>query len=146
MDGSAGAQPIACRLPAALQTGTVITFPLIHWPYSMKSMWMQVTDQGRCKLVDGYLSYSPESVWRDYWRNPVLRSLLSIQGEFSSPVELERDRGIAAASLQELHASAIVIFDSHLNKTQPCDMLAACWEKKASTRAVAPFFAARSGR
>ena len=111
-DGTAGAQPVACRLPAALQTGTVITFPLIHWPYSMKSMWMQVTDQGRYKLVDGYLSYSPRSVWRDYWQNPVLRSLLSIQNEFPSPVAPETDRAIAAASLRELNASAVVIFDS----------------------------------
>lgn len=111
-DSSAGAMPVACQLPAALQTRTVITFPLIHWPYSMKSTWMQVTDRGRYKLVDGYLSYSPERIWRDYWANPMLRSLLSIQGEFGAPVALEMDRGAAEGALRALNASAIVIFES----------------------------------
>jgi hypothetical protein len=109
---SANREPVACQLPAELQTGTVITFPLIHWPYSMKSTWMQVTDEGRYKLVDGYLSYSPDRIWQGYWANPVLRSLLAIQGEFGRPVELERDQGVAARALRDLNASAIVIFDS----------------------------------
>ncbi len=110
-DASDGA-PVACSLPRALQTGTVITFPLIHWPYSMKSTWMQVRDEGRYKLVDGYLSYSPERIWLDYWANPVVRSLLAIQGEFGAPVALEKNRDAAASALRELDASAIVIFDS----------------------------------
>ncbi|HWF39774.1 MAG TPA: hypothetical protein VG322_14725 [Candidatus Acidoferrales bacterium] len=104
--------PVACTIPRALQTGTVITFPLIHWPYSMKSTWMQVRDEGRYKLVDGYLSYSPERIWLDYWANPIVRSLLAIQGEFGAPVALEKDRDVAASALRELDASAIVIFDS----------------------------------
>jgi hypothetical protein len=106
------AQPVACSIPRELQMGTVITFPLIHWPYSMKSTWMQVRDDGRYKLVDGYLSYSPERIWREYWDNPVLRSLLAIQGEFGAPVALQTDRGATASALRALDASAIVIFDS----------------------------------
>lgn len=110
-DASDGA-PVACSIPRELQTGTVITFPLIHWPYSMKSTWMQVRDDGRYKLVDGYLSYSPERIWREYWANPAVRSLLAIQGEFGAPVALEKDRDAAASALRELDTSAVVIFDS----------------------------------
>ena len=116
-NSSSGAQAVGCHLSPPLQTGTVITFPLIHWPYSMKSMWMQVTDQGRYKLVDGYLSYSPQRIWRNYWENPVLRSLLSIQGEFSQSVDLVRNRDAAKAGLRQLNASVIVIFDSPQHDT-----------------------------
>ena len=105
-------RPVACALPARLQRGTVLTFPLINWPYSMKSMWMQVTEGGRYKLVDGYLSYSSDRIWSDYYRNPIVRSLLSIQGEFHTPVNAETDRQRAPAAFRELDASAIVIFDS----------------------------------
>ncbi len=109
---ASSAQPVACTLPAALQKGTVLTFPLIDWPYSVKSMWMQLTDGGRYKLVDGYLSYSSDRIWSDYYRNPIVRSLLSIQGEFHTPVDAEADRRVAAAALRELNASAVVAFDS----------------------------------
>jgi hypothetical protein len=111
-DPATNAQPVACRVPAELQHGTLITFPLIHWPYSMKSTWMQVSDRGRYKLVDGYLSYTPDRVWLAYWQNPVLRSLLSIQGEFGSPVPLQTDPQMADTALRQLDATAIVLFDS----------------------------------
>ena len=109
--GAAG-QSVACSLPATLQHGTVLTFPLINWPYSMKSMWMQVADRGRYRLVDGYLSYSADRIWSDYYRNPIVRSLLSIQGEFHTRVDAQVDRRAAAAAFRELNASAVVIFDS----------------------------------
>jgi hypothetical protein len=105
-------EPVSCRVPIELQHGTLITFPLIHWPYSMKSTWMQVTDGGRYKLVDGYLSYTPDRVWREYWDNPVLRSLQAIQGEFGSPVPLQANPQTADATLGQLDATAIVLFDS----------------------------------
>lgn len=73
---------------------------------------MQVRDSGRYKLVDGYLSYTPDRIWREYWDNPVLRSLLAIQGEFGAPVALEKDRHAAQSALQALDTSAVVIFDS----------------------------------
>ena len=90
--GDSATRALACRLPAALQKGTVITFPLIHWPYSMKSTWMQVSDQGQYKLVDGYLSYSSGPDLAGLWANAVLRSLLSIEGELHTPVDTEEDR------------------------------------------------------
>jgi hypothetical protein len=108
----ASRQPVACSLPATLQHGTVLTFPLIDWPYSMKSMWMQVADRGRYRLVDGYLSYSADRIWSDYYGNPIVRSLLSIQGEFHTPVDAQVDRRVAGAAFRELNASAVVIFDS----------------------------------
>ena len=111
-DSIATSQPVACRVPPELQHGTLITFPLIHWPYSMKSTWMQVSDQGRYKLVDGYLSYTPDRVWLAYWDNPVLRSLLAIQGEFGSPVPLQTDPQMANIAFRQLDATAIVLFDS----------------------------------
>jgi hypothetical protein len=107
-----GAPPRACFLPLALQHGTVITFPLIIWPYSMKSMWMQVVDNGRYALVDGYVSYNSDRIWQDYYRNPVVRSLFSLQGEFHTPVDAASDHAIAPAALRELNATAIVVFDS----------------------------------
>jgi len=110
------APPRACTLPPALQNRTVITFPLIDWPYSMKSMWMQVTDAGRYALVDGYLSYSSDRVWSDYYRNPILRSLLSLQGGFHTAMKPQVDpqagRQAASAALRDLNASAIAVFDS----------------------------------
>jgi hypothetical protein len=90
----------------------VVTFPLIIKPYSMKSMWMQVSDRGRYALVDGYLSYSADRVWSDYYRNPVLRSLLSLQGVFHTPVDAQADKAAAPAAFRDLNASAIVVFDS----------------------------------
>lgn len=107
-----GAPARACTLPADLQKGTVVTFPLIVAPYSMKSMWMQATDRGRYALADGYLSYTADRVWSDYYRNPVLRSLLSLQGVFHTPVDPEADRQLAPAALRDLNATAFVIFDS----------------------------------
>ncbi len=102
----------ACVLPASLQKGTVVTFPLIIKPYSMKSMWMQATDRGRYALVDGYLSYTADRVWSDYYRNPILRSLLSIQGIFRTPVDPQADRHAAPAAFRDLNATAFVVFDS----------------------------------
>jgi hypothetical protein len=107
-----GGAPERCELPAALQKGTIVTFPLTHWPYSMKSTWMQVSDQGRYALVDGYLSYTPDRVWRDYYNNPILRSLLLLQGEFPGTIDTAADRLAAPAALRELNASAAVVFDS----------------------------------
>jgi len=111
-DKDSGVPPRACVIPAALQKGTVVTFPLIIKPYSMKSMWMQVSDRGRYALVDGYLSYSADRVWSDYYRNPVLRSLLSLQGVFHTPVNAHADKAAAPAAFRDLNASAIVVFDS----------------------------------
>jgi hypothetical protein len=111
-DADSGAPARACTVPPTLQKGTVVTFPLIVKPYSMKSMWMQVTDQARYALVDGYLSYSADRVWSDYYRNPVLRSLLTVQGIFQAPVDARADQSLAPAAFRDLNASAFVVFDS----------------------------------
>ncbi|MGD0963355.1 MAG: hypothetical protein ABSA57_05575 [Candidatus Acidiferrales bacterium] len=110
---SASAAPArACTAASALQKGTVVTFPLIIKPYVIKSIWMQVSDGGRYALVDGYLSYTADRLWLDYYRNPVMRSLLSLQGVFHTPVDPQADRAAAPAAFRDLSASAFVVFDS----------------------------------
>ena len=102
----------ACSLPANMQKGTVLTFPLMDSPYSMKSMWMQVSDDGRYALIDGYVSYGPDELWNRHYRIPILRSLLSLQGKFDSSIDPLADRRTLPATLEELNLSAIVVFDS----------------------------------
>ena len=102
----------ACSLPANMQKGTVLTFPLMDSPYSMKSMWMQVSDDGRYALIDGYVSYGPDELWNRHYRIPILRSLLSLQGKFDSSIDPSADRRTLPAALEELNLSAIVVFDS----------------------------------
>ncbi len=100
-----------CVLPSNLRSGTVLTFPL-DWPYSLKSMWMQVSDNGRYSLIDGYVSYAPDRVWREFYRISILRSLLSLQGRSSSPVDLLHDQQTVPDVVRELNLSAVVVFDS----------------------------------
>jgi hypothetical protein len=102
----------ACRLPANIQKGTVLTFPLIDSPYSMKSMWMQLSDDGRYALIDGYVSYGPDDLWSDHHRIPILRSLLSLQGKFDASIDASADRRTLPAAIEELNLRAIVVFDS----------------------------------
>jgi hypothetical protein len=100
-----------CELPSNLRSGTVLTFPL-DWPYSLKSMWMQVSDNGRYSLIDGYVSYAPDRIWHEFYRISILRSLLSLQGKFSSPVDLLYDQQTVPDVVRELDLSAVVVFDS----------------------------------
>lgn len=102
----------ACNLPSSVRNGTVLTFPLVDWPYSVQSMWMQVSDDGRYSLVDGYTSYIPERIWRERYSLSILRSLLSLQGELHSPVDLQSDRQSASDIVHRLNLSAVVVFDS----------------------------------
>jgi hypothetical protein len=102
----------ACRLPANIQKGTVLTFPLIDSPYSMKSMWMQMSDDGRYALIDGYVSYGPDDLWGEQHRIPILRSLLSLQGKFDTSIDPSADRRTLPAAVEELNLRAIVVFDS----------------------------------
>lgn len=103
---------VGCVLPPSLRHGTVVTFPLVNAPYCMKAMWMQVDDGGQYALVDGYLSYTPLQIWKDYWSTPILRSLLSIQGTLHAPVDVALDRESAPATIRNLDLTAVVIFDS----------------------------------
>ncbi|MGB7024191.1 MAG: hypothetical protein WBD73_10365, partial [Candidatus Acidiferrales bacterium] len=101
-----------CTLPASAQRGAVLTFPLQQWPYVQKAMWMQLTDGGRFALVDGYLSYVPRDVWHEFYDLPLLRSLMSLQGTYHTPVNPAKDRPSIPATIYRLHLSAVVVFDS----------------------------------
>jgi hypothetical protein len=102
----------SCVLPLGAQYGTVLTFRLVRAPYSMKSMWMQIRDGGRFALVDGYLSYAPPYIWKNFWTTPILRSLLALEGALRTPIDVASDRTSAPATIRDLHLSAIVVFDS----------------------------------
>ncbi len=111
---AAGDTPSAqsCILPANVRGGTVLTFPLVVAPYCMKSMWMQATDRGQYALVDGYLSYTPEHIWDEFWNLPVLRSMLALEGILKVPVDEASDRQSAVATIRSLNLGAVVVFDS----------------------------------
>jgi hypothetical protein len=102
----------SCILPENVREGTVLTFPLVIAPYCMKSMWMQASDQGQYTLVDGYLSYTPERIWDEFWNLPVLRSMLALEGILKVPVDEASDRQSAAATIRSLDLQAVVVFDS----------------------------------
>jgi len=63
-------------------------------------------------LVDGYLSYTPERIWDEFWNLPVLRSMLALEGILKVPVDEASDRQSAAATIRGLNLRAIVVFDS----------------------------------
>ncbi|MGB6823386.1 MAG: hypothetical protein WBE21_15015, partial [Candidatus Acidiferrales bacterium] len=102
----------SCTLPASAQHGALLTFPLQQWPYVQKAMWMQLTDGGRFALVDGYLSYVPRDVWREFYDLPLLRSLMSLQGTYHTPVNPAADRPSIPTTIHRLNLSAVVVFDS----------------------------------
>lgn len=109
---SVAAPSVGCTVPGHIQAETLITYPMIDAPYSLKSMWMQVLDRGRYALFDGYVSYGSERFWEAYYENPVLRSLLSLQGEFRLPAHAESDREAIPVMRRDLHLGAIIVFDS----------------------------------
>jgi hypothetical protein len=102
----------ACNLPDDLGHGSLLTFPLIKAPYSLKSMWMQVTDGARYALVDGYLSYTPDSIWGNRWDIRIIRSLMSLEGLEHAPVDVAADRQALPSDVRRLNLSGVVIFDS----------------------------------
>jgi len=102
----------ACLIPPRLQENVILTFPLTIWPYSPQSMWMQLSDGGRYSLVDGYVSYGPGNLWDELYRIHIVRSLRSLQGELSTPVNPGEDRKSLPSDIRELNLSAIVVFDS----------------------------------
>lgn len=120
-----------CKLPSAAQFGTVLTLPLQQWPYNLKAMAMQLADDGRYPLVDGYVSYASDSVWSEFRQFPALSSLSAMQRTGNtSPASLAGDSGTfpnnlsgdalaereaADAMVRGLHLSAIVVFDSGRN-------------------------------
>ena len=100
-----------CHLPGDFSARTVLTVPMLDWPYPDRAMWMQLSDGGRYALADGYVSYGPDSIWREFWQLPILRSLRALQSgatPFSNPTV---DQGSLAAAADELHLGAIVVYD-----------------------------------
>ena len=99
-----------CQMPASMDGKTVLTVPELEWPYPVRAMWMQMQDGGRYALADGYASYGPDSVWREFWSVPLLRTLRSVQSSAAT-----NSSGGAEASLQdaarELNLGAVVVYD-----------------------------------
>ena len=125
-----------CALPAAAQSGTVLTLPLQEWPYNVKAMAMQMADEGRYPLLDGYVSYSTDPLWSQFQRFAALRSLAvpprerkslqhfvggqNIAPRYTSPsmpLEAMRSQTLAGRQpgseiLRYPNLSAVVVFDS----------------------------------
>ena len=87
-----------CELPSAAQTGTVLTLPLQEWPYNVKAMAMQMADDGRYALMDGYVSYGSDSVWSQFQRFPILRSLIALQSAEMAAFSPNAGPGAASAA------------------------------------------------
>ncbi|MGH9688574.1 MAG: hypothetical protein ACRD5K_15940 [Candidatus Acidiferrales bacterium] len=104
--------PVGCTVPQKFQHGTILAFPLIQAPYCLKSMWMQVADHGRFAIVSGYLSYTPPDAWKPFWKVRILRSLMSLEGQYQMPIDATGDAASAAATIRELNLSAAVVYDS----------------------------------
>jgi hypothetical protein len=104
--------PATCNLPDDLRRGTLLTFPLVKAPYSLRSMWMQVSDGGRYALLDGYLSYTPDSIWNDRWNIRIIRSLMSLEGLEQAPIDVAADRQALPSDVRRLNLTGVVIFDS----------------------------------
>jgi hypothetical protein len=105
-------QSATCNLPGDLRHGTLLTFPLVKAPYSLRSMWMQASDGGRYALLDGYLSYTPDSIWNDRWNIRVVRSLMSLEGLEQTPIDIAADRQALPSDVRRLNLTGVVIFDS----------------------------------
>jgi hypothetical protein len=109
-----------CEPPSAAQHGTVLTFPMQEWPYNIKAMAMQMGDNGGYALMDGYVSYGSDSIWSQFQRYPILRSLIALQksdggsaNSVSAPTgNIASDRETSAVMIRDLQLSAIVVFDS----------------------------------
>jgi hypothetical protein len=100
-----------CAVPADVKWTTVLTVPELQWPYSVRSMWMQLNDGGRYALVDGYVSYGADALWQKYWSELLLRSVRSVQAGDASPVTPAVLRASLPATLHDLNLGAVVVFD-----------------------------------
>ena len=109
---SPAASADGCTVPRELRHGTILTFPLITAPCVMKSMWMQARDEGKFALVDGYLSYTPPYVWKNFWDVRILRSLMSIEGLVHTPIDVAADRETASSTVREFNLSGVVVYDA----------------------------------
>jgi hypothetical protein len=106
-----------CHLPVNFSGRTVVTIPMLDWPYPDRAMWMQLTDGGRYALADGYVSYGPDSMWQEFWHFPILRSLRSLQADpaqttlSAGGIDPRADRATLAAAIHQLNLGAFVVYD-----------------------------------
>ncbi|MGH9573356.1 MAG: hypothetical protein ACRD40_07495 [Candidatus Acidiferrales bacterium] len=101
-----------CKVPRELNGSTVVTIPELTWPYPVRAMWMQIRDGGEYALTEGYVSYGPDSIWNEYWRVPVLRSLRSVQEEKPIPLDIATVRASMPEAIRRLNLGGFVVFDS----------------------------------
>jgi len=100
-----------CHVPADVNGSTVVTIPELQWPYPVRAMWMQLGDGGRYALVDGYVSYGPDSTWDEFWKVDVLRSLRAVQAGKEQSIDVAADRATFSAAKSEMNLGAFVVFD-----------------------------------
>ena len=100
-----------CQVPPEVNGSTVVTVPELEWPYPVRAMWMQIRDGGGYPLADGYVSYGPDSIWNEYWRVPILRSLRSVQEGQPVPLDISTVRASMPGAIRGLNLGAFVVFD-----------------------------------
>ncbi len=99
-----------CTLPPRLRDCTVLTVPLFQTPYWNKSMWMQIMDGGRYRLIDGRFSpYVPDRVWAEFDQMPIVRFLRKTPTAQLVPTP---DREFADSLIRKLNLCAVVVFDA----------------------------------
>jgi hypothetical protein len=100
-----------CKMPDDVNGSTVVTIPELEWPFPVRAMWMQIGDGGGYALAGGYVSYGPDSLWNEFWRAPILRSLRSVQEGKPAPFDIPTLRTIMPKTVHGLNLGAFVVFD-----------------------------------
>lgn len=118
-----------CSLPLDVNGKTVVTVPELEWPYPVRAMWMQMNDGGRYALADGYVSYGPTSIWKDFWDVSIMRSLRSVQVGDAAPIDIATVRASIPDTLGDLNIGAVVVFDFS-QKDQTVNYLARVLDKE----------------
>ncbi len=100
-----------CKVPPDVEGSTVVTVPELEWPFPVRAMWMQIRDGGGYALADGYVSYGPDSIWNEFWRVPILRSLRSVQEGQPAPFDATTVRASMPQTFRNLNLGAVVVFN-----------------------------------
>jgi hypothetical protein len=101
-----------CTLPPCIRDCTVLTAPLLDWRSGNKSMWMQLQDGGRYRLVDGYTSHTGAQVVNGIYSKQIIRHLLALQGSLDVPVDVETARRLAPSFGRSFDLCAVVVHES----------------------------------
>jgi hypothetical protein len=100
-----------CSVPSDISGRTVVTLPMLQWPYPIRSMWMQLRDGGRYALADGYVSYAPNEIWDKFWSVSLLRSLRAVQAGNGPSVDVDTARAGLPGAVREMNLGAFVVYD-----------------------------------